>query len=181
MTNPTPAEIQAIRERADGGYKGTGVLLHAQGDVTTLLAALDAAVAERDDARNHTAEVALGASHYPHEEGQPCVRCERDALRERLAAAERERDEARDDAASCRRDANEWYDKHTVEQTRRTNTETERDALRQRVEELTAAGQMVMFSAYLDDNVINRHMATTVACEALRNLSAALAKGQADA
>ena len=104
-----------------------------------------------------------------------------DTLLDALAAAERERDEAKDDAASCRRDANEWYDKHTVEQTRRTNTETERDALRQRVEELTAAGQMVMFSAYLDDNVINRHMATTVACEALRNLSAALAKGQADA
>ena len=49
---------------------------------TLVLAALRATLAERDDARNYTADIAAGICHYPHGEGSGCVRCERDTLRQ---------------------------------------------------------------------------------------------------
>jgi hypothetical protein len=42
--------------------------------------------AERDDARQYVAEVAQGASHYPHDEGDVCVRCDNDRLRAAIRA-----------------------------------------------------------------------------------------------
>ena len=43
-----------------------------------------ALTAARDDARTLTAEVSQGVTHLPHADGEPCVRCERDALRDEL-------------------------------------------------------------------------------------------------
>ena len=39
------------------------------------------AEAERDDARSYAAEIAQGVSHYTHDKNEPCIRCERDALK----------------------------------------------------------------------------------------------------
>lgn len=50
-------------------------------------AKLEAAEKELLDARSYVAEVALGGTHYQHDEGQPCVRCDRDALESSLKAA----------------------------------------------------------------------------------------------
>jgi methylphosphotriester-DNA--protein-cysteine methyltransferase len=41
----------------------------------------DAAWTELEDCRSYVAEIAQGVSHYPHDAGEPCVRCERDALK----------------------------------------------------------------------------------------------------
>ena len=38
--------------------------------------------AQLTDARSYVAEVAAGITHYPHAEGEPCVRCERDEARD---------------------------------------------------------------------------------------------------
>ena len=47
---------------------------------------IEKAEAERDEARNYAAEIAQGVCHYPHDENEPCVRCERDEARAKLAA-----------------------------------------------------------------------------------------------
>ena len=41
----------------------------------------DAAWTELEDCRSYVAEIAQGVSHYPHDADEPCVRCERDALK----------------------------------------------------------------------------------------------------
>jgi len=47
-----------------------------------------AAWVELEDCRSYVAEIAQGVSHYPHDDGEPCVRCEHDTLQARVAALE---------------------------------------------------------------------------------------------
>jgi len=63
-----------------------------------------------EDARSYVAEVAQGISHYPHADGEPCVRCGLEEAEESIRALGRshdarreERDEARDELARLRK------------------------------------------------------------------------------
>lgn len=55
---------------------------------TVLVAAIDAGMREHDAGLARAARIAQGIEHYDHAEGEPCVRCERDRLREEAKVAD---------------------------------------------------------------------------------------------
>ena len=77
----TRAEVErdaALRESADL-YTAAA---ETNATVAKMQESLDAAIREKDDARSYAAEIAQGVTHYPHGDGEPCVRCERDEMRQ---------------------------------------------------------------------------------------------------
>lgn len=67
-----------------------------------------------------------------------------------------------------------WVDLLATKQAEIGQLSRENAALTAEVERLRLAVEKVRANSYLDDNVINRHQFTTVGCEALRELFAAL-------
>jgi len=90
----TPEVTAADRARAEALLER--LYCHSHVEAAVILAATLATVradgraawVELEDCRSYVAEIAQGVSHYPHDDGEPCVRCERDTLQARVAALE---------------------------------------------------------------------------------------------